>query len=623
MKHIFFAVLLLASTAWAQEDKLIAILKSDAPLKEKGDACRELGRFGTRQAVPVLASLLADEQLSHRARIALEPIADPSVDAALREALGKLKGLPLAGVIDSLGVRKDAQAIEPLAKLLTEGDPAVAQAAARALGSIGGAAAPALESAVSTGSPANQLAVCEGLLRCAEGLSGPAATAIYDKLRTLPNLPHHVRVAALSGAIRSRGAKGVPLMAEAIRTEAYVPAADAIRVSMDLPGAEVTRALLGELAQANEAKQLLLAQALGNRGDTTAAPALIALARQGSANLRVLAIRSLVQLATPASLPVLAALVEDSQPAVSSAALTGLTGFPGKAADAVVVDLLQKPDASIRIAVIETVAQRRVQTAIPALLKTAREGEAGVAGASFKALGELAGAAELSGLMDALAPTKALTAGEAALSAICARQTDIAICIDTLASGLAKAQGEPKLALLRVLGTIDNPKALAAVRAAAADSDASVKETALRVMCDWPTADALDDLARIAKTNADAKFKLLALRGQLRLIPMQKVPDARKVSQLKQILPLLEHKEEQRLALAALGDLPSAESLAVILPHLTGGELKEEASIAAVAVSEKIVASHPAEVAEAMKRVQTNNSQLAERVRKLLSRVAR
>ncbi len=98
MKKTFFALLLLADTAFAQEDKLIAILKSDAPLKEKTDACRELARVGTRQAVPVLAPLLADEQLSHMARFALEPIADPSVDAVLREALAKVQGRSLVGL---------------------------------------------------------------------------------------------------------------------------------------------------------------------------------------------------------------------------------------------------------------------------------------------------------------------------------------------------------------------------------------------------------------------------------------------------------------------------------------------------------------------------------------------
>jgi HEAT repeat protein len=621
MKPLFLALLLIAGTAFAQEDKLIAVLKSDAPPREKADACRELARVGSKLSVPALAALLPDEKLSQMARSALEPIPDPSVDAALRGALGKLKGRLLVGVISSLGVRKDTAAIKPLATLLTETDPTVAQAAARALGSIGGPAARALERGLSTVSPTNQLAVCEGLFRCAEAMSDADATTIYDQVRALPNLPHHVRAAALRGAIRRRGAKGLPLLVEAIRTESYVPAADAIRISVDMPGPEVTQALVRELAQASQEKRLLILQALGCRGDDAAAPALVALSRSGSTNQRVAAIRSLGLLVTPSSIPMLAGLVEDPEATVSSAALAGLIGFPGHQADAAVMMLLSESDDRIRVAAIEAVSQRRMTTAAPLLLKAAGDANAGVANASFKVLGELAGVAEIPGLIDLLLQAKDVAPAETALSAICARQPDTGSCAGPLLPGLAKAQGEPKLAMLRVLGTAGGPGALTAVRAAALDSDASVKATALRALCEWPSAEALPDLGRISATNSDPRFKLLALRGQLRLIPMQVEPDAAKLSQLKEILPLLEHPEEQRLALVILGDLPSPESLALLTPYLSSTGLKEEASVAAVAVADKIVAGHPAEVAAAMKIVQTNGSQLAKRAGELLARV--
>lgn len=624
MKHLFIVLLLLAGTAFAQEEKLLAILKSDAPLKEKADACRELARVGTQQAVPVLASLLADEQLSHMARYALEPIADPAVDAALRAALGLLKGRLLVGVIASVGARKDTQAIEPLATLLTNADPAVAQASARALGSIGGAAVSALAKALSAGPAANQLAVCEGLLRCAEAMSGPNAAARYDQLRRVPNLPHQVRVAVLLGRIRSGGSQGVQLLAEAIRTEADVPAVDAIRISMDLPGTAVTRVLVDELASAQADKQLMLLQALGFRGDATAAPALVPLAQAGPANRRVAAIRSLVQLGPPALVPRLVAWVKDPEPSVSSAAQTGLFGFPGPEADAAVLTLMSESDVQTRLAAIEAAAQRRLTAGVPIWLKAAGNADAQVAGASFKALGENASPAEIPAMVDALMQTKALAAAEAALSAICARQPDTTRCTDELLSGLAKAQGEPKLALLRVLGAVGSPKALAAVRAAATASDKSIQEIALRVLCDWPTVDALPDLAQLAKTTADAKFKILALRGQLRLIPLLTAADAQKLSQLKEILPLLQRTEEQRLALAILGGIPSAESLALVTPFLTREGLKEEASGAAVEIAEKIVASHPAEVAQAMTQVQsTSNKELGGRARQVLARVSK
>ena len=621
MKHLIIAALLLAGTAFAREDKLITILKSDAPLKEKADACRELARVGTRQAVPVLAPLLADEKLSHMARYALEPIADPSIDTVLRNALGKLKGPLLVGVIDSLGVRRDTEAVEPLAKFLTDTDPAAAQAAARALGSIGGRAVQVLENALPNGSPANQLAVCEGLFRCAEAMSGADATGIYDKVRTMSNLPHQVHVAALRGAILSRGANGVPLLVETIRAESYVLSAEAMGISMDIPGEDMTMAWTSELSQANQQKRLLLLQTLGYRGDATAAPALAPLAQTGSAHQRIAAVRSLVQLGHPSSIPVLVALVKDAEATVSSAAQTGLIGFPGREADAAVVALFNDSNARIRVAAIEVAGQRRIAAAVLPLLKATGDADADVVSASFKALGEVAGAADIPGVVDAMLKTKAVAAAETALSAICARQPDKTMCTDKLLPGLANAQGKPKLALLRVLRTVGNPQALAAVRAAGAESDKDVKETALRAMCDWPTVDALPDLAQIAKTTADTKFRILALRGQLRLIPMQIVADAQKISQLKEILPLIERTEEHRLVLATLGGLPSVESLALVMAYMTREELKEEASAAAVAIAERIVAGHPEQVAEALMQVRTINKNLAERARQLSASV--
>ena len=67
------------STQTADESKLIAVLKSDAAQKAKADACRELARVGTRDAVAPLAAFLGDEKLSHMARYGLEPIPDPAV----------------------------------------------------------------------------------------------------------------------------------------------------------------------------------------------------------------------------------------------------------------------------------------------------------------------------------------------------------------------------------------------------------------------------------------------------------------------------------------------------------------------------------------------------------------
>jgi len=63
---------------------------------------------------PALVALLPDEKLNLYARFALEAIPDPAVDDALREAAARLQGRQLVGVINSLGKRKDAKALDLL-----------------------------------------------------------------------------------------------------------------------------------------------------------------------------------------------------------------------------------------------------------------------------------------------------------------------------------------------------------------------------------------------------------------------------------------------------------------------------------------------------------------------------
>ena len=95
-----------------RETALINTLKTAPDREAKEESCRALAQIGTKDAVPALAALLGSEELSHMARYALEPIPDPSVDEALRAALGQLKGRLLAGVLQSIGVRRDAAAVE-------------------------------------------------------------------------------------------------------------------------------------------------------------------------------------------------------------------------------------------------------------------------------------------------------------------------------------------------------------------------------------------------------------------------------------------------------------------------------------------------------------------------------
>jgi HEAT repeat protein len=119
------------------EAGLVRILKDQRSTDfEKAKACQRLAVEGGETAVPALAALLPDPKLSHYARYALEAMPGPESDAALRGALGKLNGNLLIGVMNSIGRRKDTEAVQALAKLRHDADRNVAEAAAAALAEI-------------------------------------------------------------------------------------------------------------------------------------------------------------------------------------------------------------------------------------------------------------------------------------------------------------------------------------------------------------------------------------------------------------------------------------------------------------------------------------------------------
>lgn len=186
--------------------ELIELVKdSKATVFQKAKACQRLGPLGAKEAVPAMAALLNHPQLAYYARYGLEPIQDPSADSALRAALPKLKGTLLVGAINSLKVRRDANAVPVLAKLLHDADPEVAKASASALGSISGAAAAkVLENALGQTKGPVRMAVADGGLLCAEGLLAKGdrdqALALYAIL-TRTDIPKPVRLAAMHGTI--------------------------------------------------------------------------------------------------------------------------------------------------------------------------------------------------------------------------------------------------------------------------------------------------------------------------------------------------------------------------------------------------------------------------------------
>jgi len=582
------------------EAELIATLnKPDASLYDKVEACRLLGRVGTRNAVPVLASLLADEKLNHSARYGLETIPDPAVEEALRAALPKLQGRPLVGVIISLGVRKDVKAIGLLSGYLSNADADVAQAAARALGSIGGMeSAKAIESALAKTSAENRLAFCEGLFRCAEGLAGQGqkadAQGIYDRLRAMKDAPHQVRAGALRGAILVRGDAGLPLLMEAIRSDDFVLVDAAARTAMELKDAGVTRALADELGKLPVDKQVVVCSVLGRSGNASVLPALFALAKSANKTPRLAAIKAIPEIGHGSAVPVLAELMADADNEVAKAAQEALASIRGAEADQAVLAMAGSSEADKRLVAIEMIARRHMTSAMPTVQKLCQDKDNRVRNAALRRLGEISGPEALPLMLELLSKGQDTDAVEQAIIALCTRVANPEAAVGQVVGALSAATPTVKSSLLRVLGGVGGPAALKALQAALNESDREVRLTAIRSLGGWRTAEPAQDLLAVAQKAGTPAEKQLCLRSYFRLANEADLQPQQRLELCLKASPLCQKADEKKLLLSALSNINTPAAMNAVLPMLEDADVKNEANVAALGIAERILKSRTA-----------------------------
>jgi len=547
----------------AKERELIALLKSNANPADKAIACKRLAIYGSAEAVPALAPLLADEHLASWARIALEAIPGPAADEALRQAVPKLHGLLLVGTINSIGVRHDPKAVDLLVPKLADADAQVASAAAVALGHIGGSRpAKALTKSLAKAPEAVRGAVAEGCIRCAEHFlaEGKARDAVklYDVVRKA-DVPKQAMLDATRGAILARKNKGIPLLVEQLRSPDRELFYVALSTARELPGSEATKAVIAELRRAPAARQPSLLLALADREDPAVMPAVLECAGSSSKPLRLTAIRVLDRLGTVACVPELESAAASGDPEISEAALTVLARLPGAEVDARILQQVSQANDAMRYVAIEVAGRRGLDAALPAIGRSTGDPNAQVRAASFQALSAIGGTTQLPELVQLLRGNPAdkdRAAIEQALMSICARGG--AGSVPAVQSLAKDSDQNVRVLALHLLAAAGGAEALGALTAATRDQDETVQDEAVRTLSSWPNTWPEDEavaqpLLALAKNATKPAHRVLALRGYFQFLEGdKKLKREETVNHVKEALPLLDRPEEKRLAIAVL-----------------------------------------------------------------------
>jgi len=391
-------------------------------------------------------------------------------------------------------------------------------------------------------------------------------------------------------------------------------------VREEVRGPAATKALAALLPKLSPQAQVDLLGALGDRGDPGARPAILGMLKSDREAVRAAALGALGPLGGAADIPLLAGKAAAGSQREKKAARKSLAGLRGDDVNKAIVSAMDGGKPDMRVALLDVLAARNAKEALPDVLDSAKDADAGVRLAALGALRLLAGEKETAAVVKAVKRAKGAPErrkAELALLAMCSRSRQK--CAEAIIDGLADADAASRVVLLRAVARAGGPKALETIVSRLKDDDKAVRDEAVRLLSSWPDAAAAPHLKRIAAQKDNLRHHVLAVRGLVRLGCPQKHKPA-DLEMLGAAMKLATRPQEKRLALGALGGIATAESLALVAPILDEPALAEEAALAAVKIAEKMKDGKKEEVRAAMEKVvkQAKTREIRDRAAKVL-----
>jgi HEAT repeat protein len=568
----------------ALEQRLIAALKSDSTLAGKDFICKLLSVMGSEVSVPVLSGMLADPKTAELGRYALERIPGPAVDRALRDSLASTSGRTRIGVIDTLGVRRDTASVAALRPLALGSQPGEASAALYALAMIGNPAAiEALSEAQTRTTGEVRAAAAEAYLQAANRLAAggnkAAAVPIYKTLYA-GNVPVTVRAAALHGLGLAGGSQAIPVLMEALHgSDGRL---QAVAIGTLMPGS--ASQLMAEMPKLSEAAQVRILGLLSERGDASALPAFTAALKSPSRPVRLAALQGIGPIGNASAVLALAAFAAGDDPEEQAAARASLGRIPGKDTDQAIDDSIPGADARLKRELIRAAGDRGATVAAPVLLASAHDSDNEVRRESLRALHDVGGPGQISGLVAlVVSPVQPDDRTEAVRSlAAVLRRSDPSHIKEVVDAYSSARDMEARTSLMRVMGQSGNPQALSLLRGSLKDQDADVGRAAIVALGEWPDTTPLPDLFEAARADSDPAHRALAFRGAMQLIglPNPSRPPRDSVKLLAEAMALARQADEKRLVLSLLPKYSVKESLDLATSLVNDSEVGAEAKAA-------------------------------------------
>lgn len=326
--------------------------------------------------------------------------------------------------------------------------------------------------------------------------------------------------------------------------------------------------------------QVGLLSALAGRGDKAAAPAvrnMLAEAKDGT--VRVAAIEALGSLGTADDVGVLVTSLTTGTKPEQAAARASLERLSGESASAAIVAEMERGLTPQRVALIEVLTTRRA--GIPELVKAAVDEAPAIRMAAMAALGEIASADDIAGMVQGVLkakPGKERTAAERAVTQVCHRIADGRPQAQTLLDALEALPAADRNTVLPTLGRVGGSVALPVVEKAIQDSNPAVHSAGITALCNWPDGSVAARLLELARAEEHTEHRKLALKALIRIAPLDDGRSAqRRLDLVRTTFVMCQDDADRKLVLQRAKSIRTMATLRFVAAFLDDSKFAQQA----------------------------------------------
>jgi HEAT repeat protein len=393
------------------------------------------------------------------------------------------------------------------------------------------------------------------------------------------------------------------------------------QVREEVPGEAATKQFAALLPKLPPDGQAGLLEALGDRGDAAARPAVLEMLKSQEEAVRAAALRALGALGTTSDVTLLAGKAAAGSKLEKDAARQSLVRLRGDQTNAAIVAAMAAGGAGVRVELLGVLAARNAKETLPNVLESTGAPEPSVRLAAIGALRFLADENQTAAIVEILKGAKSdaeRRKAELTLLAACNRGREV--CAEAILAGLADANAPSRVVLLHGLARAGGPKALEGVVARLDDEDQAVRDAAVRMLSIWPDQAAGAHLLVVAEAGKSLRHRVLAVRGLVRLASPREDKPA-DLGMLAEAMKLANRPQEKRLVLGVLGGVATPPSFVLATAALEDPELAEEAALATVMIVEKMEGGDKQRIRTAMEKVlqRAKRPEIRDRAQKVLS----